>query len=374
MIILSFDLYFYLDKEIKDNKTYDVIENAEELINYPIENSFSLVATGDALIHSDIYLQYQTTNGFDFSNIFSEVKDYINNYDVKYINQETVFANQSYSGYPLFNTPSSWGDDMIDAGFNLFSLATNHSYDTFYDGAIESITYWHSKENIGYAGMNLSDEDENYYINEVNGITYGFLSYTEQTNGLTIPDEYSYVVEVYEKQKVQEDINELEKQVDIIIVAMHWGTEYTSEPNDNQVQMANELSEMGVNVILGNHPHWIQPIDYINDTLVIYSMGNFISNQLILKNSSYYTESVAVGALVSFDINMLTYENGEKKVSTDNINVELIYNYRYSDGEYKVIPFSQMTININSNYEKIYEEHKERLTMYSNLVKVNELS
>lgn len=374
MTFLGINLYSYFlgnEENIFINNENEEIELEEEIITWPQTTSFSMVTTGDALIHESIYLQYETSDGYDFSGVFTMVEDYINQYDIKYINQETVFASGSYSGYPLFNTPSQWGDAMIDAGFNLFSLATNHSYDQFSTGAIENVTYWKSQTGIGYAGMNLEDDETNYYIEEVNGITYGFLSYTEHTNGLTVPDDSSYLVDVYSEEKASSDVEELSQLVDFVIVAMHWGTEYTSEPNSDQTKMANELSNMGVDIIIGSHPHWTQPIDYIGDTLVIYSLGNFLSNQLTLTDSSYYTESVAVGALVSFDINMLTYENGDVETYTDNVTVELIYNYRDSDGEYYVIPFSQMNESYNSEYLTIYEEHKDRFTMYSSEVTVN---
>lgn len=379
IIVLTFLIlgsFAYLNysgkKEVIINEN-DVLENDEDEVEtvYPITESFSLLATGDALIHNVIFYQYASRD-YDFTGIFSEVTDYINQFDVKYINQETVFADGAYSGYPLFNTPSSWGDAMIYAGFNLFSLATNHSYDMFSSGAFDNVSYWKSQIGVGYAGMNDSSERE-YYITNVNGITYGFLSYTEHTNGLSISSDYSYLVDVYSEELAQSDIDYLRDLVDVVIVAMHWGTEYTSEPNTFQKETAQDLADMGVDIILGNHPHWIQPIEYIGDTLVIYSMGNFISNQISLISSSYYTESVAVGAMVSMDVNKVTYETGESEVYTDNINVELIYSYRASNGDYFVIPFSKMDETYNSDYITIYEKHKERITMYSDLVNVNPL-
>ncbi len=373
--LLSINAYSYfennLDRDFTTTKE-EILDKTEEKIEYPIKESFNMVTTGDALIHESIFLQYKTSDGYDFSNVFSMVKDYINKYDVRYINQETVFANESYSGYPRFNTPSAWGDNLINAGFNLVSLATNHSFDRNSSGAIDSINYWKNQTGVGTAGMNLSDEDQNYYIDEVNGITYGFLSYTEHTNGLQVPSDESYLVDVYSKEKAESDILELKDKVDVIIVAMHWGTEYTSEPNANQKQMANELSQMGVNIIVGSHPHWTQPIDYIGDTLVIYSLGNFLSNQLILINDYPYTDSVAVGALVSFDVFKETYEDETFKINTDNVVVELIYNYRdNSTGEYLVIPFSKMNSTYDKNYLSIYEKHKKRFTMYNENIIVN---
>lgn len=375
-IILVFSIVCYLiyfNKNEDSSDFFQLFDKNEEIIeiNWPINQQFSMVTTGDALLHSSIYLQYETSDGYDFSNVFNMINSYINQFDIRYVNQETVFASGSYSGYPLFNTPSAWGDAMIDSGFNLFSLATNHSFDQYTSGAIENINYWQNKTGIGYAGMNLSNEDKNYFIDEINGITYGFLSYTEHTNGITVPDSVSYLVDIYNTKKAASDIEELRDLVDVIIVAMHWGDEYTSEPNNNQLTMANELADMNVDIIIGSHPHWTQPIDYINDTLVIYSLGNFLSNQLILTDSSYYTESVAVGALVSYDVNKDTYEDGTVNVYTDNIVVELIYNYRDSHGEYYIIPFSNMNSTYNKNYLTIYEEHKERFTMYSDLVTVN---
>lgn len=375
MFLLSFKINDIIKGNLKkenDTKINIEKENDKEEVLYPIKNSFSLVATGDALLHDAVYLSQKSNNGsYDFTSVFSHIKDYINKFDIKYVNQETVLGDPPYSSYPLFNTPTAWGDAMIDAGFNLFSLATNHSYDKFTKGALRTLEYWQSKENIGYAGMN-SSEDRKYHIEEVNGITYGFLSYTEHLNGLKLPNGYEYLVDVYNYEQAKTDIEYLKENVDVVIVAMHWGIEYISEPNEAQRTIANELADLDVDLIIGSHPHWLQPIDYIDDTLVIYSLGNFISNQLSIMNNAYYTDSVAVGALVSLDINKLTYEDYDDIV-IDNIVVELIYSYRGPDRKYYVIPFSKMNETYNKNYVKIYEKHKERMTMYNDKVFVNPL-
>ena len=373
--ILILNLHYYYKESSKGDIYFDDGPFKTEE-SWPKEESFSLVGTGDALVHSDLYLAAKTSDGYDFDSMLKDAANYISKYDVKYINQETVFASGKLSGYPRFNTPKEWGDALINAGFNLFSLATNHSMDRNESGAIDHINYFKSKENIGYAGMNLDDETPNYYIDTVNGITYGFLSYTEQTNGIPVPSDKPYLVDVYEYEKVKEDVDTLKDYVDVVIVAMHWGTEYTAEPNNNQKRMAKELASMDVDIVLGNHPHWIQPIEKIDDTLVIYSMGNFLSNQIILINDYPYTDSVAVGAMVSMDINKTTEKNGDFEVDVDNINVEFVFSHKYYDKGYKynALPFSMMDESVYKNYKTSYEKHKKRITMYSDSVNVNPIN
>ncbi len=361
---------------------YQIDKNPDDLPNneppaevWPKETSFSLLGTGDALLHNPIYdIALRSDGSYDFSEIFTEISSTIQSHDLAYINQETVFASPPYSSYPLFNTPSAWGDALINNGFDLISLANNHSMDQLGSGAKESISYWESKPEVYTAGMASSYEKrDNIRIEEINGISYAFLSYTYGTNGMPIPSGEDYLVNLYSKELAMQHVNSVRDTVDVIIVAMHWGNEYQDTPNTYQKTVAQELADMNVDIVLGNHPHWMQPIEIIDDTVIVYSMGNFISNQMIIANDPTYTWSVATGGFVTMNINKTLYEDGTSEINISDINVELLFHYKSPQRTYKIIPFSQMNETYHWNYINLYEEHKTRMTSMSDQVTVTPL-
>lgn len=334
--------------ELEVNKTESEEDKKEEQ-----KKVMSLVMVGDALIHDSIYYDAALGNNqYDFKKMFVDIEPLIRDYDLKYYNQETIIGGKDLglSNYPLFNSPDEIGSDLVSIGFNMVSLANNHSLDKGERGLNYSVNFWNNQEGVITAGSYGSWEDRNESkIYEMNGIKYAFLSYTVSTNGLKIPDGKEYLVNVYDEQTVKEDIDAIREKVDVVIVAMHWGEEYTHTPTSEQKQMAQYLSSLGVNLIIGCHPHVIQPIDYVGDTLVIYSLGNFISSQASLGLSKI------IGLLVGVNI---VVDNG--KVSFENLNYELLYTYndaRYQN--FKIIPFKNLNNDILNNYEKIEQEYLE---------------
>ena len=313
-----------------------------------------VIMAGDGLLHGYVYRDAATNGSYNFSHQLEYVKDLIKDYDIKYWNQETIFGGKErgYSGYPRFNSPSEFGDNMIDIGFNMVSLANNHSMDQGEKGVLNSVAYWKEKNNVVWNGQSDSEEDRLGHIyGEVNGIKYAMLSYTMHTNGLPVPSGKPYLVNVYNKDKVKEDIEAVRPNVDVLFVAMHWGEEYTHKPNSNQRETAKYLSELGVDVIIGAHPHVIQPIEKEGNTIVYYSLGNFISNQ--------GDENKRVGLLGTLDITK-TVDKGETKIEINNVGGELHYTYYTSaHNNYKVVPFSNPNIGkYLSNYKNIFEKYK----------------
>lgn len=204
--------------------------------------------------------------------MFTYLADIAKDYDLKYYNQETIIGgkNLGLSGYPQFNFPEEIGDAMINAGFNLVSLATNHAMDKGENAIRHSNDYWKSKENVVKAGTYSSwDERNNIPTYEINGITYAFLNYTYGTNGIPLPSGKEYLVNVWSsfdgyKEQVKKDIDQVRDKVDVVMVAMHWGTEYQVGSYDSyQSAVANYLASIGVDVIIGTHPHVVQPMEYI---------------------------------------------------------------------------------------------------------------
>ena len=328
----------------------------------------SMVAVGDALVHDRLYNDAKTSEGYDFKPYLKLIKDRIKDYDLKYYNQETILGGSSIglSTYPSFNSPWELGDAMVDAGFNIVSLATNHTLDRGEIAVLKSREYWNKQENV-YAIGSYSSNDEKKEIEskvfEKNNIKYGILNYTYGTNGISVPWGKDYLVNLWNdetnyegyKETVLNDINNLRDKVDILMVAMHWGREYIFEPTNLVKETAKFLADNGVDIIIGTHPHVIEPVEFIGDTLVIYSLGNFISAQ---NSESCTNYKCNIGLLTSFDITKTVSEE-ESSIKIDNINNELIYTYHKNYHDYLVIPFSNELIKDHlDNYQDVYSQYK----------------
>lgn len=354
---------FFITSSINTEKVQDIVE-----VEYPKKYSFNLLMVGDALIHSSIYNDAKLADGsYDFKPMLEYIKPISLNYDLSYYNQETILggADLGYSNYPRFNSPDQVGDAFLDAGFNLVSLATNHTMDKGEAGVIHSVNYWSSKKDVVWDGQRISLEDrEKTRIYECNNIKYAFFSYTTWTNGLETPVGKEYLNNVYSPEKVKNDIEKVKDKVDIIIVAMHWGTEYSTGVSTEQEDIANYLSSLGVQLIIGSHPHVVEPIEYINNgqTLVIYSLGNFISDQVGIERLT--------GLMLAVTINKVETEAGVI-VSVDNPNAELIYTSSSygTKRNFKVYPYSKLDNTILPDYVSYYERYKSIVSSrYSELI------
>jgi len=343
-----------------------------------------LIATGDGLVHSTVYkAAYNSlTSSYDFSDMLTYTKEKLKDYDIKYYNQETIFDDEeSYGGYPRFNTPSDFGKSMIEAGFNVVSLATNHSMDRGADSAKRSTSWWKQQTGVLTNGMATSEEMRtNYQIMEANGITYTMLSYTYGTNGLGGSEisKEPYLVNLYDEELIKSDIEAVRDKVDVLIVAMHWGNEYQLVASDTQKKQAKFLADNGVDIVLGTHSHCIQPWEMIDDTVVFYSFGNFISNQMGAEQALVRKVGV-VGMFATLDITKVhDTKNDTITITIDNIGADLNYSYRFYNKEkgkqdYLVIPFSKMKSEYLNNYESVYNEFSEVLKKYDDSIKIEPL-
>ena len=307
------------------------------------------------------------------------IKPIVSKYDLAYYNQETILGGSDIgvSSYPSFNSPYEVGDAMIDAGFNLVSLATNHTLDRGEKAILNSRKYWDSKkEEVMAVGSYASYEDKDKIdIREVNGIKYTLLNYTYGTNGIPVPSGKDYLVNIWPvtgvnptndskyqeyKKNVKQDIEKVRDKVDLLMVAMHWGIEYQDTPNNYQEDAAKYLSSLGVDIIIGAHPHVVQPVTWVDDTLVIYSLGNFLSAHEVVNMAN------RIGLMTSVDVTLK-----DNKLELSNLNNELLYTY-YTSGykDFKIIPFSKMNSDYLSNYIDVYNKYKKFVTNLDNNVKV----
>ena len=383
IIILLVGLVFggsYYLKDLANRKEPHNIDNSIKEEKPKEENySLSLVMVGDNLIHGAVYNYAHKLagySGYDFKPIVSYIKDYVSNYDLAYYNQETILGGSELgvSHYPRFNSPYEVGDAMVDAGFNMVSLATNHTMDKGSDGVLNSCKYWQGQEDVLAVGSYCSAEDrDKVVIKDKNNITYALLNYTYGTNGMPTYEDYYVNVwptssdTAYEsyKEVVKNDIEKLRDKVDVLMVAMHWGVEYTHTPINYQKDAAKYLESLGVDIIIGTHPHVIEPVEYINDTVVFYSLGNFLSAQYSDINVSAGDYSCpdykcVVGLMSSLTINKKVV--GDKvDITIDNVNNDLIFTYYNSSySNFKVIPFSNPQIReYLPDSERIYNKYKD---------------
>ena len=337
-------------------KVEDVVIKKEEKPKKQ-EYKASLIMVGDALIHSNLYLDAKQADGtYDFKPMLELTKPITSKYDLAYYNQETILGGTSLglSSYPRFNSPTEVGDAFIDSGFNLVSLATNHTMDKGEIGVLNSLDYWTKQTNVVKAGSYSSFEERNQEkIYEINGIKYAFFSYTTWTNGLETPNGKEYLNNVYSDEKAQTDISKVRDEVDVVLVAMHWGDEYSLGISERQLQIANYLSSLGVDIIIGTHPHVVEPIEFIGKTLVIYSLGNYISDQIGITRLTGLMRAVDIYKVI---------ENDTITISIENIKADLIYTKSTYGRDFKVYPYSTLNNVLLPNYKEYYEQYKSVVT------------
>ena len=307
-------------KDSKDSKdTKKVAEDA----------TFTMAVTGDIMCHNTQYADAKTGNSYDFSYVFEDIKKYIQTADIAVGNLETTFTGSSagYSGYPTFNTPEALAYNLKDLGFDVLTTSNNHSLDKGYKGIESTINYLDDAD-IAHTGTFTSEEAQNTILYKyVKGVKIAFLSYTYGTNGIPIPSGKDYCINLIDKDLIKKHINlAKEGNPDLICVSMHWGIEYRTTPTDEQKELADFLFQNGADVILGNHPHVLEPMEKRTVTLedgtqkdgfVIYSLGNFISGQV-----KEYTRDTAI-------LNIKITKNGETgKITIDDASYVPLYMYK----------------------------------------------
>lgn len=279
-----------LDGETPTAQSETTTAPSEETTN--IISKVSLVAVGDNLIHNTLITAGEQEDGsLDYTSFYANIKNDISSADIAVINQETILGGSSfeYTGYPAFNSPWEIGTAAIDAGFDVFTCATNHSLDKGYSGIEQECKFFAEHPEVVHVGTNTSQDEYNsilYY--EKNGIKFAILNYTYGTNGISLPEGREWCVNMMDKDKITKDVQAARENADVVIVFPHWGTENSTEVSDYQREYVSLFSELGVDIVIGTHPHVLQPVEWVtNETtgkrmLVYYSLGNFISHQTSL--------------------------------------------------------------------------------------------
>lgn len=276
----------------RDNNTPAASQPAVTEPAKPQNTKVTLVAVGDNLIHNTLISAGEQDDGTrDYNSFYEDIKPYITSADIACINQETMLGGSDfeYSGYPMFNTPWEVGEAAINAGFDVFTCATNHSMDVGSAGIMKELEFFSKHPEVTHIGTN-SNEDEYNAITylEKNDIKFALLNYTYGTNGISIPEDKPYLINMLTEEKVTADLKIARENADVVIVFPHWGTENSHEISEQQKKYCKIFSDNGVDIVIGTHPHVLQPVEWYENEetgkkmLVYYSIGNFISHQTSL--------------------------------------------------------------------------------------------
>lgn len=272
------------------NKTDD---EAVPTFSETVNETISIFALGDNLLHMPVINSGKKADGtYDYTHFFDKLQPEIRDADIAVIGQETVFAGKEmgYSGYPLFNSPSDMGKTLVNEGFDVVLHASNHVMDKLTLGVENTLAFWANYPGVTVLGINESEMDKyTIDIKEVKGAKFAMLNYTYGTNGITVPADKEYLVNLIDEEKIHSDARYAEENADFTIAFMHWGTEYSISPDRMQKELAEKMCQWGVDLIIGSHPHVIEPVEWItsengNEMLVYYSLGNFVSRQLETRN------------------------------------------------------------------------------------------
>lgn len=312
-----------------------------------------IAASGDIMFHdTQLESAYDAQNKtYDFKSVFEDVKPIFSAADLALANLETTTAGSTkpYTGYPVFNSPDETIDAIKYAGIDVLTTANNHSLDTGREGLKRTVEVIRDK-GLSSVGSYDTKPDSRVLMKDVKGIKIAILSYTESTNGLGSKyphDELNAMLNLMDEDIIVEDIQEAKEMgADLIITFMHWGEEYKVNPNAKQVEFAHMMAEEGADIVLGSHPHVIQKSEVleVNDhkTFVIYSMGNFVSNQ---RRETLDNELTEAGIIVNFDVRQ---NDHTKETTIENVEYMPTWVYRNKEeGEstytYRILPIKDFT-------------------------------
>jgi len=362
-----------------------IIDDSKSVNDADSTVTITISVVGDLMCHGPQF-EYARVNkdSFDFTPVYRNVNKYLKSSDFTFGNLETVTAgkdNKGYTGYPLFNTPVNYLDALKSVGFDLLVTANNHSFDRSVKGVLKTIDEL-IKRNINYVGTFTSQNDrDSIRVFDINGIKTAILAYSYGTNGNPIPKGRDYLINLINFNMIEHDIlTARNKNAELVIVHYHFGDEYIREPVKSQKDAVNKAIEFGADIVIGGHPHVLQPVDFFKtnngklDTgFVAYSMGNFFSNQ-----RDRYKDA---GLIITFNIT--------KNFTTDSIIINEV-NYiptwvfkgnTLNGREYVILPStfqSDSTILLSQTEIKkmnqAFQDTRDLVKKYTNNSKLKELT
>ena len=336
-------------------------KNVPANANIQKDVTINMAVIGDIMCHTtNFYDAYDSEKDtYDFSKVFTDIKNYIQDADIAIGNLETTFAGKDvgYTGYPTFNTPEQLAQNIKDLGVDVVSTANNHSLDKRYAGLVSTLDEL-DKVNLSHTGTYRSKDEQNTILTkDVNGIKIAFLSFTYGTNGIPVPSGKEYCINLIDNDLMLDQISKAKAlNPDLICVSMHWGDEYKLKQNATQEKLADFLFENGVDIIFGSHPHVLEPMERRTITLadgtkkdgfVIYSLGNFMSGQ------------VAENTMNTIILQLKVTKHSDNKITIDSINYVPIYMYDKGSGQsdrHKILDINKAMSAYESGDKSISEK------------------
>ena len=317
-----------------------------------VDTTFTMTAIGDVLCHNTQYWDAynKDTDTYDFSYVFEDIKHYFEATDLSIGNLETSFAGKErgYSNYPTFNSPDALAYDLKEMGLDIITTAGNHCLDMGFSGLSKTIDVLDDTGLKHLGTYKTLEERDQVFITDVKGIKIAFINYTYGTNGIPVPSDKEFCVNLIDKDLIKKDLKSAKSQnVDMIVACMHWGTEYRTTANEEQEELADFLFQNGVDIILGNHPHVLEPMEKRTVTLedgttkdgfVIYACGNFICDQ----NAENTRNSII--------LNLTITKHSDEKITIDKADYVPIYMYKGSSSKLKRMKVLDIEQSI-SDYE-----------------------
>lgn len=336
-----------------------------------ITSTATIRSAGDVLIHIPIFNAAKTADGYNFDNIFTYTDSLIEDSDYFVANLETVLAGSGkpYSGFPRFNSPDGIADSLKKAGVDCLLTANNHTFDKNYDGVIRTQKVLKEK-GFAYTGTRQSEDDKKYLVAKVNDINFGIVCYTFETpssggkslNGISVDSKTAPLINSFKPSNLTPFYEDLSAQMkkmkkkgaEVITVYLHWGEEYQLTQNAKQMEIAQKLCDMGADVIIGGHPHVVQPVDLLTSsngkhkTVCVYSLGNVLSNQrrAYMGLKTGHTEDGLV-----FEMTFSKYSDG--KVVFESVKSIPTWVHVYSSGGKKVYNIVPLSKNMDGKAEKL---------------------
>ena len=277
-------------------------ETSAESATAEATTEITFTAVGDNLINEVLYgqaaeyaVEAGTSEAWDFAPCYASVAPFIREHDVNWIDIETLMTDTlKPSGYPAFSTPGASGRALYDAGWRVFSICSNHTYDLGTEGITETLAFWDEMAaqahdqitaKICWTGLWRNGTEDQIPVLECKGKKLAFLTYTYGTNDIELPEDApAHVIYLSEEDKIARQIRLAHEQADAVIVSLHWGEEYSHIPTQDQRDLAQRVADMGADLIIGGHPHVVQPAEMLTaadgrKVFCAYSLGNFICAQ-----------------------------------------------------------------------------------------------
>ena len=299
--------------------------------------SIRITAAGDNLLHNTVsFACALPEGGYDFHPVYENIKKIIEGSDIAFINQEVMLTGEA-SAYPNLAAPTENADALIDAGFNVINLATNHTLDKGVSGLETCLENAHARPFDAVLGAFRTEEESTQLcILEKQGIRFGFLSYTYGLNGYRLPSDKQWKIALIDETKIQNDLAAIRPECDYLIVSMHWGNEYQTTESSYQNELAQLLCDGGADLIIGTHPHVLQPMKWLeredgHKTLCAYSLGNFVSNQ--------HKRATMLGGIL--EVELLFEEDGTlKEIASAGVIPTVTH---YKKGHYTIYQLTEYT-------------------------------